>query len=268
MPTIAQIIAAIEEIAPLLLQEEWDNSGLQVGHPEAECTGAMLALDPTEWALDEAIAQGCNLLVTHHPLLFHAPKQYVGATAQQRTVERALRAGVAIYSAHTSLDNAPAGLCAHAARLLGLTAVAPLIPSPAMAGAGSGAVGSTPRPMTSAEFIEAVKGTFGSPVVRCSRAYGRYEGDGQLITRVALCTGSGGSFIPQALASGAQAYLTSDTRYHDFLDSGSDTLLIADIGHYESEKPACDIFYDIISKKFPNFAVRYSFTDVNPILYA
>lgn len=268
MPAISQIISAIEAEAPLSLQEEWDNSGLQVGHPFRECTGVMLALDPTEWALSEAIASGCNLLLTHHPLLFHAPKQYVGATAQQRVVEEALRAGVAVYSAHTSLDNAPGGLNTHAASLLGLTDVSPLVPSPLVPGAGSGAVGSTPRPLTASEFVAMVKGAFGSPVVRCSRAADLYDGSGPLITRVALCTGAGGSFIPAAKASGAQVYLTSDTRYHDFLDNGSETLMIADIGHFESEKPACDIFYRIISKKFPNFAVRYSTTDVNPILYA
>ncbi len=268
MPLISEIIAAIEAEAPLMLQEEWDNSGLQVGHAGRECTGAMLALDPTEWALREAIDAGCNLLITHHPLLFRAPKQYVGATPQQRIVEEALRAGVAVYSAHTSLDNAPQGLNARAASLLGLTDVGPLVASPLLPGAGSGAVGTTPRPMTSAEFVGKVKAAFGSPVVRCSRAADIYDGSGPMISRVALCTGAGGSFISAAKASGAQVYLTSDTRYHDFLDSGSETLMIADIGHFESEKPACDIFYEIISKKFPNFAVRYSNSDVNPILYA
>lgn len=268
MPRIADIIAAIEAEAPLCLQESWDNSGLQIGHPEVECSGVMLALDPTEWAVADAIAAGCNLLVTHHPLIFRAPNQIVGATAQQRVIEAAIRAGLAIYSAHTSLDNAPRGLNHHAAELLGLTDIAPLAPSAVMEGAGSGAVGNLPEPLSGPEFVALVKSCFGSPVVRCSSAIDRYM-RGETISRVALCTGSGSSMIGDARAAGAQAFLTSDTRYHDFLDNGSETLMIADIGHHESELAARDIFYRIISEKFSNFAVRLSISDVaNPIVYA
>lgn len=266
MPKISDIISAIEAEAPLSLQEGWDNSGLQAGHAEAECTGVMLAVDPTEWAIDEAVRSGCNLLVTHHPLLFHAPKQFVGATAVQRVVERALRDGVAVYSAHTSMDNAPRGLNRRAAEMLGLVDIEPLIPSPVMAGAGSGAVGRLSEPVAIEDFVAMVKSAFGSPVVRLSRARGRKPGEP--ICRVALCTGSGSSMLHEAEAAGADLFLTSDTRYHDFLDHGSGRMLIADIGHHESEMHARDIFYRIITEKFPNFAVSFAHTDANPILYA
>lgn len=266
MPRISDIISAIEAEAPLSLQEEWDNSGLQAGHAEADCTGVMLAVDPTEWAIGEAVRAGCNLLVTHHPLLFHAPKQFVGATAVQRVVETALRQGVAIYSGHTSLDNAPRGLNRRAAEMLGLTGIEPLVPSSLMEGAGSGAVGNLPAPLGVEEFVALVKQAFGSPVVRLSRSAAVREG--RPIGRVALCTGSGSSMIPQAIAAGADLFLTSDTRYHDFLDHGSGSMTIADIGHHESEMHARDIFCRIISEKFPNFAVSFALTDANPILYA
>lgn len=268
MARIADVIAAIEEAAPLALQESWDNSGLQTGHASRRCTGVMIALDPTEAVIDEAVAEGCNLVVTHHPLIFRAPARIVGATPQQRAIERSLCSGVAVYSAHTSLDNAPGGLNRHAAGLLGLTDVEPLVASAICPGAGSGAVGNLPTPLDGDRFVALVKSCFGSPVVRCSSAIGRYQG-GAMISRVALCTGSGSSMLPEAVASGAQVFLTSDTRYHDFLDYGQGALMIADIGHHESESGARDIFYNIISKKFSNFAVRLSRSDTaNPILYA
>lgn len=268
MPLISDIIAAIEAEAPLILQESWDNSGLQVGHADRECTGVLLALDPSEEVVEEAKAGGCNLIVTHHPLIFHAPRRITGDTAQQRIIERALCSGIAIYSAHTSLDNAPRGLNRHAAALLGLEGVKPLVPSDLIEGAGSGAVGTLPKPLSGPEFVALVKARFGSPVVRCSAAIDRYS-SGVQISRVALCTGSGSSMLADAERSGAQVFLTSDTRYHDFIDHGRESLMIADIGHHESELAARDIFYRLISEKFSNFAVRLSESDItNPIIYA
>lgn len=268
MPRISDIISVIETAAPLSLQEEWDNSGLQVGHPDNECTGVMIALDPTEKVVEAAIACGCNLVVAHHPLIFHAPKQIVGANDQQRAIERAILGGVSIYSAHTSLDKSPRGLNRCAAELLGLEDIKPLEPSPLAPGAGLGAVGDLPSPLSGPEFVELVKACFGSPVVRCSPAIDRYAA-GEKIGRVALCTGSGSSLAELAAEAGAQVFLTSDTRYHDFLDHGSDRLMIADIGHHESESIARDIFYRLISEKFSNFAIRMSASDVaNPIVYA
>lgn len=206
--------------------------------------------------------------MTHHPLIFHAPRRITGDTAQQRIIERALCSGIAIYSAHTSLDNAPRGLNRHAAALLGLEGVKPLVPSDLIEGAGSGAVGTLPKPLSGPEFVALVKARFGSPVVRCSAAIDRYS-SGVQISRVALCTGSGSSMLADAERSGAQVFLTSDTRYHDFIDHGRESLMIADIGHHESELAARDIFYRLISEKFSNFAVRLSESDIaNPIIYA
>ena len=104
---LKEIIAALERMAPLRLQDEWDNSGLQVGFPEAEVSRVMVCLDITEAIVDEVIANECNMIVSHHPLLFKALRQVSDATYQQRCVVRALAAGISIYSAHTSLDNAP-----------------------------------------------------------------------------------------------------------------------------------------------------------------
>lgn len=260
--TINSIIGAIQEVAPTSLQESYDNSGLQLGDADKECTGILLCVDVTPGRVDEAVALGCNLIVSHHPLLFHGLKQITGATPQQQTVIRAIEAGVAIYSAHTSLDNAPGGVSAWLARELGLTYCGPLCPVSAdMPDAGAGALATSPRPLTAAMLVDRVKKACGSPVCRCT-----IPPQGAVIDRIAMCGGSGGSMIPDAIAAGAQAYITSDVRYHDFLDY-SDRIFIIDIGHFESEECTKRIFYHIITQKFPNFAVHYSDSEKNPINY-
>lgn len=126
---------------------------------------------------------------------------------------------------------------------------------------GTGTVGNLPQPLPVTEFVARVKQAFGSPVARCTS----FIPDAH-IRRVALCGGSGSSLITQAIAAGAQAFVTSDTKYHDFVDF-SHSILIVDIGHHESENCVKEIFYHIITEKFPNFAVRYSQYDTNPINY-
>lgn len=116
---IKHIIAAIEEIAPPALQENWDNSGLQVGDPSAECSGILVCLDPTEAVVAEAAERGCNLVVSHHPLLFRGIKRLSGTTPVERCVVAAIKNGIAIYSAHTSLDSAEGGVSYAMATMLG-----------------------------------------------------------------------------------------------------------------------------------------------------
>lgn len=258
--TISDIINAINDFAPLNLQESWDNSGVQVGDCNAGCTGALLCVDVTPVVVAEARERGCNLIVAHHPLLFKGLKSITGATPVERAVIEAIRAGITIYSAHTSLDSAPGGISHEMAEKLGAQVVGVLAPSPGDDKVGLGVVAQLPAPLSRDEFAALVKSAFGSPVCRCS------AGTGEPISRIAMCGGAGGEFIPAAKAAGAQAYLTSDVRYHDFVDHGND-IFIVDIGHFESESCAKDIFYRLISKKFHNFAVYKSEKEQNPINY-
>ena len=153
--TINSIIGAIQEVAPTSLQEGYDNSGLQLGDASKECTGILLCVDVTPERVDEAVARGCNLIVSHHPLLFHGLKQITGATPQQQAVIRAIEAGVAIYSAHTSLDNAPGGVSAWLARELGLNYTGPLCPVSAdTPQAGAGALATAATPLTAAMLAD------------------------------------------------------------------------------------------------------------------
>lgn len=263
---ISEIISAIESYAPLRLQESYDNCGLLVGNPSEECSGVVLCVDVNSERVAEAVALGCNLIVSHHPLIFRGLKSLTGATEVERTVAASIKSGVAIYACHTSLDNAPGGVSAEMARMLGLADCRVLVAHPSANGsdspaAGLGIIGRLREPMTPYALAQLTKTTFGSPIARCSS----YPAD-SLITTVALCSGSGASFIGDARKAGAQAYITSDTKYHDFADCANEIFII-DIGHYESEKCTTAIFKRVISEKFPNFAVHISQTESNPINY-
>lgn len=128
MAKIKEIAAALEKFAPLPLQDGYDNAGLQVGLTEAEVTGVLLCLDVTEAIVDEAVASGCNLIVSHHPLIFSPLKRITGRTYVERCVLKALANGIAIYSAHTNIDNAQGGVNYRIAQKLGLQNVRILVP--------------------------------------------------------------------------------------------------------------------------------------------
>ncbi len=265
MITNGDIIRIITDCAPPRLQEPYDNTGVQVGSVGDECRGVLLCVDVTPQIIDEAVSEGCNLVVSHHPVLFKGVKSLTGATPVEEVVIKAIRHGVTIYSCHTSLDNAPEGVSARMARMLGLTdctVLDPVEPSRAQGlPAGCGMVGTLPTALTPAELVARVKAVFGSPVARCTS----YDPSSR-ISRVGLCGGSGAFLIGKALEDGAQAFITSDVKYHDFVDYAHRILLV-DIGHYESEHCATEIFMDIIREKFPNFAVRFSRIATNPINY-
>lgn len=257
---VKDIIDVLEQAAPPSLQESYDNTGLQVGDPDREATGVLLCVDLSPEVVREAVARGANMVVSHHPVLFRGLKQIVGRTLPERTVLEAIKSDVALYSCHTSIDSARGGVSAEMAERLGLRDVE-VLEKKEDPSVGLGAVGNLPEPLQPEAFVRLVKNMFGSPVARCSRPR-----EGQTISRVALCGGSGSSLIDLAVAAGADAYLTSDTSYHAFVDRRDDLFLV-DIGHYESENCVKQIFYRVITEKFPNFAVHYSETEKNPIVY-
>lgn len=264
--TNRDIIDAIEDMAPCRLQEDYDNTGLQCGVLDVPCTGVLLCVDVTAGIVDEACEKGCNLIVTHHPLLFKAVRCIDGEGRVQSALVAAVRKNVTVYSCHTAVDNAPGGISHMMARLLGLTGVRILEDREdhELGAVGSGVIGDLPQPVTPACFVESVKTVFGSPVARCSDPEALPRG--KMIRRVGLCGGAGAFLLDRAASMGADAYLTSDTKYNCFLDCARDIFLV-DIGHYESEKCAKEIFYHVITKKFPNFAVYKSNIEQNPIKY-
>ena len=256
---ISEIIEAVNAFAPLGLQESWDNSGLQVGETAVECSGALLCVDISEAVLAEAHKRNCNLVVSHHPLLFRGLKQIApGRSEVEKCVFNAIRDGITIFSSHTALDSAAEGISREMATMLGAKPLEPLMPS-ADSDTGLGCIAEFENAISGEEFAELVKTTFGAAMVRASRRR-------TAVKRIGMCGGSGGEFIPTAIAKGCDAYLTSEVKYHDFVDYGT-RIFIADIGHFESEECSKEIFYRIISKKFPNFAVYKSDIERNPIIY-
>lgn len=257
---IKEVIAALEHFAPLPLQEGWDNAGLQVGLTEADVSGALLCLDVNEQIVEEAIAKGCNLIVSHHPLIFHKLAHVCGCSYVERAVMNAIRNGIAILSMHTNMDNARGGVNFRMADRLGLKDVEFLLPSETHPGSGSGAVGNLPVPMEAAGFVDFVKETFRVECAQCNRLLERP------VQRVALCGGAGAFLLDNALAAGADAFITGEMHYHEFFGHEQD-IQIAVIGHYQSEQYTNEIFRDIIISACPGVKCHLAETMTNPISY-
>ena len=255
---VRDIIQVIESFAPLSIQEKWDNSGLCIGSQDAEVTSVLLGLDCTPELVDEAIECGADMIVTHHPLIFSGLKKINSEDPVGEAVVKAIRAGIAVYAAHTNADKVIEGVSGAMAARLSLTDVEVLDEDGD--GTGLGAVGNLPEPMDASEAIAYVKERFGLKVMKTSRPLT------EKISRVALCGGSGGSLIGAALRSGAQLYISGDISYHNFFTPKG--FMLMDIGHYESEKEIVDILFSLIKKNFPTFAVRITQNlNSNPIYY-
>jgi dinuclear metal center YbgI/SA1388 family protein len=364
MTTISELIAHLENLAPRSMQESYDNSGLLIGNKNAEITGVLVALDCVESVVDEAIANGCNVIVAHHPLIFKGLKRITGNGFVERTVEKCIKNGIAVYAMHTNFDNYHLGVNAEFGRRLGLTNLRILAPKSvvlyklvvfcpeneveqlndalfkagaghignyshchfvsdgmgsfqpeiganpkvgevgsstilpekrleylvsehrlaatllAMRGAlsyeeiahdliklsnsnqqeGSGMVGELPEAMSAMAFLKQIKATFGCGAIRYTAAANKE------VRKVAFCGGSGSFLLGKAIASGADVFVTADFKYHEFFDADGQ-IIIADIGHYESEQFTSNLLVDILTKNFSTFAVRLSELNTNPINY-
>lgn len=257
---VREVAALIEEFAPLCLQEEYDNSGLNVGYPEADVTGVLLCVDVTEAVLDEAVALRANLIVSHHPLLFHPLRRVVGEDATQRIVGKAIRDGISLYAAHTNLDSARGGLSFRMGRALGLEDMRLLHPHAPGQDTGYGVVGELEREESMLDFLRRTRDVLHCGAIRYSSLCR------STVSKVALSTGACASFIEDAVAAGADLYLSADFKYNDFYRPDG-RIVVADVGHFESEYCANELLFDIITKKIATFAVHRSKSSVNPVHY-
>lgn len=256
---VKDIAKAIEYFAPLKLKENWDNPGLQVGDPEMNVTAVLLCLDVTEDIVKEAVKKDCNMIVSHHPLIFGGLKRLTDATPVERIAAFAIRNNIAIYSAHTNLDSTFEGVSYEMAHMLGLTECRPLEPSHSGDETqGLGIVGQV-SPTPKLEFLRKVRDAFEVKDLRYSA-----QTPGIVVRKVALCGGSGGSLLKEAIASGAEVYLCGDLKYHDFTSYGAD-ILLADIGHFESELCSRKILYRAIREQIPDCVIYVSDCEKNPI---
>ena len=282
---IKQVVDALEHYAPLPLQEGYDNAGLQVGLTEAvEMSGALLCLDVTEAVVDEAVQKGCNLIVSHHPLIFRKLARISDENYVQRTVRKAIKNDVTIVSMHTNMDAAAGGVNFKIAEKLGLRNVQFFGGEKEVMGVkgGNGVIGeisnedilraaqagklSDEVKMHFAEGIAAddlvlmLKERFGVECVQCNQLLRRP------IKKVALCGGAGAFLLGDAIAAGADAFITGEMSYHEYFGHEQE-IQICVIGHYQSEQFTSEIFKSIIEEHFPGAKCCISEINTNPILY-
>jgi dinuclear metal center YbgI/SA1388 family protein len=361
---LKELCSFLDSAIPLPFQEGYDNSGLQIGLPEKEISSALITLDVTEAVLEEAGHNGCDIIISHHPVIFSGIKKIIGVSFSERILLKAIKQEIAIYSAHTNLDVISNGVSRKMAEKLNLQDIKVLMPlknrllklvtyvpeshlekvRDAVFAAGAGVLGNydncgfiTPgtgsfrgnestnpfvgekgkihfekefrfetvlfshlksnvinamlkahpyeevaydiysleneninigmgcsgklsEPMADKDFLKLISSVFSANGIRFSSS------KRNKIVRVAVCGGSGAALLTDAIDSGADAFVTADIRYHSYFEAG-EKILIADIGHYESEKFSVEILYDLIIKKFPKFALRFSEVNTNPINY-
>ena len=242
MLTVKDISDAIEKVAPLELQESYDNSGLQCGDPRQEVKRVLCCLDITEAVVEEAHQQGCQLVVSHHPLIFGGihcidpTRDYVS-----RTLMLAIRYGISLYSAHTNLDKANGGVNYRLAKELGLSQLEPM--------SECGMIGSLAEPMEPADLIELICVKLGSGCLNSNwedfLSAHQCDDEPVKLRRLAVCGGSGAEFIQEAKRKGAEAFLTGEIKYHNFF--GQQDILLIEAGHYETEQFTINLLGDIVN---------------------
>jgi len=263
LTNIHQIIQCLERIAPLHYQEKYDNAGLIVGNRWATCKRVLLCLDSTEAVVDEAIERGCSLIIAHHPIVFAGLKKITGNNYIERVIIKAIKHDIAIYAAHTNLDNVQEGVNKQICDKLGLQHCSILSPKKNTMSnevIGAGMIGVLPQQMPTMQFLKRLKNTMQAGCVRYTRPIAPN------VKTIAVCGGSGSFLLPQAIAQKADVFVTADYKYHQFFDADG-RIVIADIGHYESEQYTMALFRDILTKNFNTFEVVLTTVNTNPIKY-
>lgn len=220
-----------------------------------------MCLDVTEAIVDEAVRSGCNMIVSHHPLLFRPLRQLTDSTEAERVVRRCVLEGIAVASWHTNLDNAPLGVNRRIAEKLGLCDIRLI--GKKQVGAidgGSGTIGRLPHPMAADDFVLLVKRTFQVECALCGELLRRP------ISTVAICGGAGDCLLGEAIAEGTDAFITGEMHYHTYFGHQQQLQLMA-IGHYQSEQYTAQLLRDILAQSFPEMKLAVAETNTNPILY-
>jgi dinuclear metal center YbgI/SA1388 family protein len=251
---IKELAKIIEKFAPLELQEHYDNAGLIIGNRYRDISKVLVCLDVTDSVVDEAINLNCDLIISHHPLIF-SPLKKINSDS---IIYKAIQNDIAIYAAHTNLDAAEFGVSRILAEKLGLQDIKPLRQNENDPNIGFGAIGELPNEVSLDDFLYLVKDVCKINVLRYS------ECDFTTIQKVALCGGAGEDLIKDATAQFADAYITADLKYHHF---NNNDLLIVDAGHYETEQYAVDIIYDLIARKNSSLEVYKTNNNTNFVKY-
>lgn len=229
--TIDSILSSLNTIAPFSLAESWDNVGLMIGSLKAPVSGIMIGLDPTVELLDEAIALGANLVITHHPLIFPALKAIPTDQPTGALIAKAIGQRIALIACHTNLDVVVNGVSHCLAQGLGLTEIVPLASSPAGSDLGLGRVGNLVDPVSGPAFLSHLCRVIGVPALSVA---------GPLpdrVLRVAVCGGSGSELATAAEASGAEVFITAEVKHHIARWAEATGFCVVDAGHFATEQP-------------------------------
>lgn len=238
MPTVFDIYKFIDKIAPFADCEEWDNCGLLVGERHQTVNRVLVALDITSALIDEAVKKDCNLIVTHHPIIFKAQKSF----AEDNLAYRAAKNKISVITAHTSLDRAIGGVNDILCKAIGLQEVT-------VCSDGLLRIGIC-EAQSAEKFAKAIKSALHGSV-RCSDVE-------KPIRRVAVCSGSGSDFLPNAKQNGADALLTGDAGHHAFLDAKEMGVALFAAGHFETEVIAAEALAEKLQNAFPQTEILFS----------
>lgn len=230
----SEIIKILETLSPRSMACDWDNPGLLAGRSGKEVKTIFLAVDATDSVIEQAEQAGADMILTHHPLIFKGIKQVSDQNFIGRRVLRMIQDDISYYAMHTNFDAAPGCMADLAAKKLGLTDCEVLEKMGETGDGTSYGIGCTGRfeqPMTLREAAEQVKEAFGLPYVA---VFGELDGEA-VIQKAAVCPGAGGSTMGEALAAGAQVYITGDISHHEGIDAVAQGMAVIDAGHYGIE---------------------------------
>lgn len=265
--TVRALYDALDARLPTTLSCPWDHDGLAVcPDPDASVRGVVVALDLTDDVIDLCEANRCNVILTHHPSLFHGLAAVDGTDMASRRVIRLIRTGIAAMAFHTRFDAAEGGVNDILAAVLGLSDVTPFGDADNPAGQPIGRMGILPAPLSPDELANrivtalAVPATYGDEGIAehltpsCPGV--RYAASGKPITRVAVLGGGGADEVGAAMAAGADAYVTGELKYHQFCDAPYTSLAIYAAGHFHTEFPACRRLAELVCGMCPGVPVH------------
>ncbi len=254
-PTVRDLVGALDRRYPREWAEQWDRVGPVLGDFDTAVRRVLCVVDCVPETVDEALDVGAGLIVAHHPLLLKPVSSVAPDTYKGRIIHRLIRAGVALYVAHTNADVADPGVSDALAARLGLTVTRPLIPGED--GRGLGRIGELPEPMPLAELAD-----LAARRLPATAGGVRAAGDPQRVIRtLAVCGGAGDSFLGDATRAGVDAYLCADLRHHpagEHLAAGGPALL--DVAHWASERPWLD---DVAAWLRDEFAIEVVVSDLD-----
>lgn len=260
MPTVGQVAGVLEELAPLTLAESWDNVGLLVGDLQWPARRVMTCLTITPAVAQEAIDAGAQLIVSHHPLPFHALKSVTAATTSGRVLLQLIGHSIAVYSAHTAFDSASAGINQHLAIGLGLQSIRPLAPSKTGdEEEGAGRYGIAAESLTLSDLAKRMKSFLDAREVRFA---GRAD---QVVQRIAFACGSGGSFFELALEAQCDALVTGEASFHTCLEAEAQEKGLILVGHFASERFALVSLADYLADQLAEVEIWASRCERDPL---